>query len=262
MTTEKQSKDPQISKYLARILTDLGMSQNQAMVYLACLKLGTASIWDIAFTSGVKRTTCYVVMKDLIGKGMASVSERTKTALYSVISPNDLFLNLKIKQNKLIESMHELHALTSKSHSKPHVRMFEGVGGVEQAYRLTLQLPPESELLIYGTPEVYLNYKNMISDYVKLRVSRGIKVRAIIPDTPLGREVIREDKKILRQTRLLAPEIFDQQTEMNILPDCVIYIAHSEDEPFATVVENSTLAKEEKNRFEILWNIAKEPSAS
>jgi len=260
MTTIKTTKDPQISTYLVKVLTDVGFSGNQAYVYLACLKLGTASIWDISLVSGVKRTTCYVVMKDLIPKGIASISERTKKALYSVISPNDLFFNLKIKQNKLIESIHELNALTSKSHSKPHVRMFEGIGGVEQAYRLTLNLPENGEILIYGTPDVYNNYKDMVNDYLKQRVSRKIKVRAIIADTPFGRKVIKEDEKILRQVRLLSKDIFNQQTEINILPDSIIYIAHSEDKPFATVIENSTLAREEKNRFEILWNMAKEPS--
>lgn len=259
MTTGKTTKDPQISNHLVKILTDIGFSDNQANVYLACLKLGTASIWDISLVSGVKRTTCYVVMKELISDGVASVSEKTKTALYTVISPNDLFFNLKLKQSKLMESMHELNALQSKAHSKPHVRMFEGVGGVEQAYKLTLNLPEDSEILIYGTPEVYVNYQNLVNDYVKLRVSKKIKVRAIIPDTAFGREVIREDEKILRQTRLISKEIFDQQTEINILPDSIIYIAHSENEPFATVIENSTLAREEKNRFEMLWNLAKKP---
>ncbi len=251
------SKDPQISTYLTKILTDVGFSENQALVYLACLKLGTASIWDISIVSGVKRTTCYVVMGDLIAKGVASVSEKTKKSLYTVISPNDLFFNLKIKQNKLIESMHELNALTSRTHSKPRVRMFEGVGGVEQAYKLSLNLPEGGEILIYGTPEIYVNYKNMVAEYLKLRVAKNIKVRAIIADTELGREVTKNDASILRETRVLPRDIYDQNTEINILPDSIIYVAHSEDEPFATVIENSTLAREEKNRFEILWNLAK-----
>lgn len=260
MTTVKTTRDPQISDYLVRVLTNVGLSENQACVYLACLKLGTASIWDISLISGVKRTTCYVVMGDLISRGLASTSEDSKKSLYSVVTPNELFFNLKIKQNQLAESMGELNALTSKSHARPHVRMFEGASGVEQAYKLTLNLPEGEEILIYGTPTIYLNYQEMINEYVKQRVEGKIKVRALIADTPLGREVIEEDEKILRKVRLFSKEIFDQQTEINILPDSIIYIAHSEEEPFATVIENSTLAREEKNRFELLWNIAKDPS--
>lgn len=257
MTTLKISKDPQISKYLIRVLTNVGLSENQACVYLACLKLGNASIWDIAETSGVKRTTCYVVMKDLISKGVASMSGDNKRALYSVISPNEFVFSFKNKQNQLIESVSELNALISKTYSRPHIRMFEGIDGIEQAYKLTLNISEGDEVLIYGNPDVVINYQDMIDNYLKQRVLNKIKVRVILPDTPLAQEVMKKDKEQLRQTRLLSQDIFNQQTEINILPDSIIYIAHSENKPFATVIENSTLAKEEKGRFEILWNIAK-----
>lgn len=253
-------RDPQISEYLVRIMANIGLSDNQALVYLACLKLGTASIWDIALVSGVKRTTCYVVMNDLISRGMASVSDTGKKALYSVITPNELFFNLKRKQNQLSEAMEELNALSSKAVARPHVRMFEGVGGIEQAYNLTLNLREGEEILIYGTPEVYIKYEAMIKVYVKNRVSKGIKVRAIIADTELGREVIKNDEKILREVRFMPPNVFNQQTEVNILPDSIVYIAHSESEPFATVIESQTLAREERSRFELLWDIAKKPN--
>lgn len=241
-------------------MTNTGLTENQALVYLACLKLGTASIWDIALVSGVKRTTCYVVMNDLISKGMASVSNTGKKALYSVITPNELFFNLKRRQGQLNEAMGELNALSSKAVARPYVRMFEGVGGIEQAYNLTLNLREGEEILIYGTPEVYVKYAAMIKIYVKNRVSKGIKVRVIIADTELGREVIKNDQKILREARLLPADVFNQQTEVNILPDSIIYIAHSESEPFATVIESQTLAREEKQRFELLWSLAKKPN--
>ena len=257
MTTAKTSKDPQISEYLIRVLTNTGLSENQACVYLACLKLGNASVWDISETSGVKRTTCYVVMKYLVSKGIASVSGDNKRAIYSVISPNEFIFSFKNKQNQLTESVSELNALISKTHSRPHVRMFEGIDGIERAYKLTLNALEDSEILIYGNPNVVISYQNMIDDYLRQRVLKKIKVRVILPDIPLAQEIMKKDEEQLRQTRLLPKNTFDQQTEMNILPDSIIYIAHSENRPFATVVESPTLAKEEKGRFEILWNIAK-----
>jgi len=248
------TRDPQISNYLLRVLTNIGLSENQACVYLACLKLGNGSIWDIAETSGVKRTTCYVVIKDLISKGIASVSGNDKRAMYSVISPDELWFSFKNKQNQLAESMNELNTLISKTYSKPAIRMFEGIDGVEQAYKLTLNLPEDSEILIYGNPNVVNNYQETIDNYLKQRVLKKIKVRVILPDTPLAQEIMKKDEEQLRQTKLLPKDTFDQQTEINILPDSIIYIAHSENKPFATVIKNSTLAREEKNRFEILWN--------
>lgn len=251
------TRDPQISDYLVRVLKHNGFSEHQALVYLACLKLGQASVWDIAETSGVKRTTCYVVLKDLMERNIASEAKDSKKALYSVVSPDDLWFNLKNRQKQLVEAMSELSSLGSGAYQKPVVRMFEGVDGVEKAYRLTLDMPEGSEILIYGTPEVYTQYQEMINKYVSARVAGKIRVRAIIADSPLGREVTRDDEAILRETRVLPKDVFEQKTEINILPDAILYIAHSEKKPFATMIENTTLAQEEKMRFELLWNLAK-----
>jgi sugar-specific transcriptional regulator TrmB len=227
------------------------------MVYLACLKLGSASIWDISETSGVKRTTCYVVMDDLISKGMASLSRDKKRTVYDVITPNELFFNIKNKQNQFAESISELNALSSQIRSKPNIRMFEGIEGVKQAYDITLSLTEGSEFIVYGTPDVFYNYTDMMQKYLKNRLDRKIRVRAISPDKENLGEITKNNEKELRQTRVLPQNIFDQRTEVCILPDKIIYIAHSEEKPFATVIENLTLATEEKNRFEILWSIAK-----
>lgn len=249
----------QFSDYLVRVLTNIGLSTNQAMVYLACLKLGSASIWDISEVSGVKRTTCYVVMDDLISKGIASLSRNKKRTIYSVISPNELFFNIKNKQNQFAESLSELNALSNKTQSKPNIRMFEGLEGVKQAYDITLSLPEGSEFIVYGTPDVFYNYTDMMQKYLKNRVEKKIRVRAISPDKESLEAIIKNNEKELRQIRVLPQNIFDQHTEVCILPDKIIYIAHSEEKPFATVIENLTLSREEKNRFELLWNIAKEP---
>lgn len=242
---------------LANVLINTGFSGNQAVVYIASLKLGPATIWDISQASGVKRTTCYIVMNELIAKGYASFTMSRKHSIYSVAGPNDLFLDLLNKQAALKWAIPELNALASQSSIKPAIRMFEGREGMEQAYQIPLSMPEGSEILIYGNPEIYTNYPEMVAEYVQNRVKRNIKVRTIIPDIPLGYKVTRNDTKILRQTRVLPREKFDQKTEVNILSDKILYLAHSDKKPFATVIESPVLAQEERNRFELLWTLAK-----
>ena len=147
--------------------------------------------------------------------------------------------------------------MDSKSSFKPNIRLYEGRAGVMEVYNLTLDLSKEDEILIYGTKSVETNYQDFISEYLKNRVKKKIKVKAILPDTPENREVLNRDKDELRQTRFLPVNQFKQKTEVNIFGHSIAYIAHSEKEPFATVIENPTLAEEEKSRFNLLWQIAK-----
>lgn len=246
-----------INQNLIEDLRLVGLEEKEAAIYLACLELGPSSVWDISKKSALKRPTCYVLLGNLTEKGIAHKVMDQKRAVYSVKSPKELLSVFERRKAAFADKISQFQALASKSIEKPKIRLYEGEGGVEQVYELTLDQPEKSEILIYGTAAVLNKYKNFIEKYLARRVNRGIKARVILPDTQENRAITKRDKDELRITRFLPADKFDQQTEVNILTDSIIYIVHSEDEPFATVIENSRLAKEEKNRFELLWELAK-----
>ena len=71
---------------LTKDLSQLGLTQNQAKVYLACLQLGVDTVWHIAKFANLKRPTVYLILDDLGQKGLVS---KTKKDLKT-------FLKLKI----------------------------------------------------------------------------------------------------------------------------------------------------------------------
>ncbi len=237
-------------------LRGIGLSKNEAVVYLAVLELGQASIWEIAKKSGIKRPTCYVLLEELAFKGYASNSNDGKRVLYSVSSPKQLLQAVERRQERFVKSLAQLEGVASKSPQKPIVRLYEGVSGVVEAYNLSLEQPKGQEILIYGTAQVQISYEEFITDYLKNRVKKGIMARAILPDNELNRQVLGQDKEQLRQTRFLPQDKFDPATEINVFSDTITYIAHSESEPFGTVIESASLAALEKQRFELLWGLA------
>ncbi|AKM82254.1 TPA: hypothetical protein DD449_04140 [Candidatus Berkelbacteria bacterium] len=236
-------------------LEGVGLHENEAQVYLAALELGPSSIWDIAIKSAIKRPTCYVLMNNLMFKGYASSTFDGKRHIYTVSSPKQLLSAFNRRQEKLAKTLNQLEGLASKSSFKPDVRLYEGKAGVVEVYNLTLDLGKEEEILIYGNVAVETSYQEFIADYLKARVKKKIKVRAILPDTLDNRKIVERDDAELRETRFLPIEKFKQKTEVNIFGKSIAYIAHSEKEPFATVIENSTLADEERSRFNLLWEI-------
>jgi sugar-specific transcriptional regulator TrmB len=242
---------------LAETLTVAGMNWNNALVYLSCLQLGPSPVWDIAKLSGIKRSTCYLILDELKTEGIAAVSYDGIRKIFTVISPRQLIDNLKNKYQSLENILPQLETIGSNVPNKPKIRIYEGVEGIRQAYQLSLELPENSEFLIYGNPDVLNSYPQMIKRYLQMRVARKIRVMAIIPDSASSKEVLERDQKELRLTRLLPREKFNQQTETHVLPDKLVYIAHSENQPFATVIESATLASEERSRFEFLWDLSK-----
>jgi len=244
---------------IIEVLRGVGFSENEALVYLANLKMGSSSIWDIAKESGVKRPTCYVVLDELVFRGVASKTEGGKAALYSVISPKQLLQRVETRQERFTKKIGELQAIASMSPQKPAVRLFEGIEGVKEAYNLSLDQAKGSELLIYGTSKV-LDVEilgEFIAEYLKRRTAKQITVRAILPDTPENRTVTARDTKELRKTRFLPADKFNSNLELNVFSDTLVYIVHSELEPFATVIENGSIAQVQKEQFEYLWQAAK-----
>jgi sugar-specific transcriptional regulator TrmB len=58
---------------LTKILTDLGLSEHEALVYLANISLGPTTILKIAQAAEIKRTTVYAVIESLKTKGLINV---------------------------------------------------------------------------------------------------------------------------------------------------------------------------------------------
>ncbi|MDP2951392.1 MAG: helix-turn-helix domain-containing protein [bacterium] len=119
-------------------LQKIGFSDKEALVYLASLELGTATILEISKKAKVKRPTTYVIFEDLIKKGLASSFEKGKKRYFQVESPERLLTLFRLKEKELQEQEREfkvmfpqLKDLYALSGEKPSVRFFEGKEGIK-----------------------------------------------------------------------------------------------------------------------------------
>ncbi len=244
---------------LIQTLNMIGLGENEAKVYLACLELGPSSIWDIAQKCGVKRPTCYVVLDDLLSMGYASKTNDNKRTIYSVVNPRELLAAFDQRKKQFSQSLAQFDALSSKSAQKPKIRLYEGAHGVEQVFNLVLNQPEGSELLIIGTNMIETAYSEYFKIFIAERAKKKIFARAIFENNKPNRELASNDDPELRETRLVPGPEFDPRTITFIFGDSIANIAHSESNPFATVIESSALAYDERQRFNLLWEIAKKP---
>ncbi len=245
-----------LSAEILDVLQGIGLRETEAQIYLACLELGPSTVLAIARKSGVKRPTCYVILDELVFRGFASRTEGKKSALYSVLSPKQLLDRVATRQDRLEKHLLELEGIASVSGQKPEVRLLEGVEGVKEAYEAALRHPKGSEMLVYGTADVLVILEGWIHEYMDERVRKQVSVRAILADTPANRQVKLKDTAQLRETRFLPTSRYNPKLEQIIIGDSVSFIAHSEHEPFATVIVNRTIAGLLRQQFEYIWDAA------
>lgn len=250
MTTVNEHKN------LLDMLQSIGLRQEEALVYLAALELGPSSVWHIFLKSGIKRPTCYVILDDLARRGLASKSNDGKKTIYSVASPIEIAREFDRKRLQFEANLSQFEALRSKSIEKPQIRLYEGIDGVRQAYNVSLGEPEGTEMLVYSTALVLTAYPDFFKSYIAERVRRKIKVRLLLADTEINRSYLQLDEAELRETRFLPKERFDPRAELEIYNDKIVNIAYSDTAPFATVIESSTMAFDERQKFELLWEMA------
>src|SRR3990167_2881613 len=118
-------------------LKNLGLSENEAKIYVAMLELGPSVVVEIARKSQINRPTTYVQIESLKKKGLISTQAKGKKQFFIAESPDKLELlidnelkNIEEKKNELNNFLPELLNLFNASGQRPHVKFFEGKEGV------------------------------------------------------------------------------------------------------------------------------------
>ena len=82
------SKDT--NNVLVKHLTEFGLSEKEAKVYLALLELEVATATEIAKNSNIKRSSTYVVLESLKEKGLVGTTEEKRIQRFVASSPDFL----------------------------------------------------------------------------------------------------------------------------------------------------------------------------
>lgn len=119
-----------------KLLNSLGFSESEVAVYLASIKIGQASVQDLAKAADVSRVTAYAVIEALTSQGLMSSLEKGKKKMFIAESPERLvsFVQARLKHTeatlKEVEANIGELALIQRG-EKPVVRLFEGKEAIQ-----------------------------------------------------------------------------------------------------------------------------------
>ncbi len=116
-------------------LTKFGLTQAEAIVYQAVLKLKTCTVKQIAHESGFHRTNIYDVLEQLKEKGLVSYFQEGKVMKYGPTNPNNFYELLNEKKELLDTFFPQLKTLYESSPQDVKVEIFKGGEGMKAAWR-------------------------------------------------------------------------------------------------------------------------------
>ena len=140
-------------------------------------------------------------------KGLIIATKKQKRTFYYAENPSKLGNILEEKVNAFDNLLPELLAMSNLIDRKPKIRFFEGVEGLKNIYKDTLNYP-DSEILAWTSPEAfkYIDMDYLFQDYIPSRVKNKIWAKVIIPKVKAMEQYKEDDRKSLRETRFIKTE--------------------------------------------------------
>ena len=232
-------------------LTDVGLSEKEARVYLSTLESGTRPVSKISSTAKFNRITTYTILEKLLARGLVTISVRDGVKHFTAVSPEIFAESIKQRAKRLEKSVPHLLALAGDNAARPVVQMFEGLTGVKRAYKETFKSSGEI-LNCANSKGLREHWPEYDTEYVAERARRKIFLRGFAPNDEPGKLVQSEDKKFHRETRLLPKEDFWVENEINIF-DNKFLITSFEPTVFAILIQSQAVADTQRQIFEMLW---------
>jgi len=238
-------------------LQELGLTPNEALVYLANLELGPATAQQIAAKAAVVRPTAYVAIGGLVKRGLVSQFKKGKKVYSQAEKPERLAHLIEVEKREIIEReaklkeiMPMLASLVSHSGDKPEVKYYEGTEGLE-AMREILMNSGAKEMDIVTTNRHALDERGLIKNAMHFRYI------IVIPNSEKNKDATKETKGKttfdFRFVRTPDPKDFG---EISVLKNHVALIVNSE-KPYGFLVKSKQIANTARAMFEAYWQSIK-----
>jgi len=239
-------------------LKEIGLSDNEAKVYLAMLELGPASVLEIATKARINRPTAYAQIHSLEKAGLATTKRKDGKISFMAESPEKLdFLirkqraEIEIKKEKLQQIMPDLMAAFDLAEEKPIIRYFEGKEGLAKVLQEELRTKEKLFRSITSIDNAIAQQPDIISKRPIERIKRGIHSK-LIYTSKKGPVLKKTNKEQLRESKFVAPEDLPIKFEFLAFDDKVV-LGTPAGKAGAIIIQNKHIADSFKNLFDFIW---------
>jgi HTH-type transcriptional regulator, sugar sensing transcriptional regulator len=246
-------------KELEKSLEKLGFHEKKAAIYIALLELGEGSVIELAKKTGLKRTTVYNILPEMVQEGLVRTAVKQKHRFFFIENPNNLKQDYQDKIHLIDKILPELRAIHNVIPYKPRITFYEGVGGMKELYQDTLDsLKPGDTILSYTGFRDYYKFmpREYMDWYVEERVRRKIRIRMIVPESETTREIWPQAQSTLREIKIVPQASWQFSADTEIYANKVALISHTENF-MGVILESKEINQMQRMAFEIMWNALK-----
>jgi sugar-specific transcriptional regulator TrmB len=244
-------------------LHDVGLSEDESQVYLACLQLGARPASVIARKSGHKRGHTYNLLESLTEKALVQEFIKENVRQFVANSPHILLSLLETKEQRVLQQkeslrqvLPELEEVYEHIPSKPKMRLFRGEEGIRSIYEDTLSC---AEKIIYAVGDFASTFparKNnrlheWMWEYSSRRARQGIWYHGIMNQSSTSDLAFQRRRAQKRKMKMLHQVPFS--VEMMIY-DSKVAITSTAEDMSGVILEDRNIADTLRNFHRGVWS--------
>lgn len=234
-------------------IKELGLTDNEARIYLSLLKSGPTNPSEISHNLGLHRGYTYDALDRLKEKGIVNSVLIKNKIHFQANSPEELKELLKLKLEKFEKLLPKLNEIKSSEKKDTRVELHTG----RHVYRTLLKdiianIKTNKEIKIIGVDEEVLTKEVepiYLEQYLNTIKSKKVKEKVIIK---------KGTKKLgfpLITYKEIDPGVIGNTAQIIYQDKVAIFILSS---PYhLIIIKNEEVAKTYKKQFELLWQVAK-----
>lgn len=234
-------------------LQKIGLHKNAALIYQYLLQHGLSTPPQIAKGTGIARTNCYNILRDLSDDHLVSVQKHGTRKAYVANDPEALFQRVQERKEHIEEILPDLRAMYATHQNKPVIRFFDGFEAVKEIYYMTLSA--EEVFGIGSTNQLEKQEKDFYTRWLKEVKKKNIVFHDILSHAS-GESAAPAMKKVLRglyDYTLLPKRYDDFPTDILIWKNNIALLTLQEP-IFGTVITSQTLSATFQILFQALWD--------
>jgi len=221
----------------------LGLTKNEALVYVDLLELGGSTSGGIIRKTGLHGSKVYAALERLKRKGLANYVIKSGKKRFAATDPHRL-LELEYERENLVKRLlPELEQIHRKPRPSVSLEIYEDWEGLKNIVQIALGCRHFDVLASEDQDEIFPDYSEMISRQI---VKKKINVRLLAK------------KNVMEQiaNQKILPAFIPSPFSFVLLEKSVAVIVYAE-KPYAILIESDAVSKKYKAYFEMLWKISK-----
>lgn len=232
-------------------LNNLGLTDKESKIYVALLRLGEATVGDIADVAAIKRPTAYVILDELRKKGMVLKTPHAKKTIFRVKPPDELHkqaIDNIVQFEKMLPKMRAINP-----RQKPVKTLyFEGLQGIKEALHYRMDELEDQTIPGFWAKNNGLDAKvlALFDQWGKQNEKNGNVFSGITPNHESIRKLKEKNPKEYEQIVLVPESDYSSDISIDITKDFVRIIDPHELK--GVIIENKRVADAVKQIFSIV----------